>query len=363
MAQLDLSLDPKETLAKRLMSTENAAKLVKSGDQVWITNAHIPDMVLVGLVARMDELENVKIRATILPDMGWFTQEARKHFDIQIQYAILPVNRQAVQDKIVDVHPFSMIQQHKAIDAGREEAQPIDVLVVCVSTPNERGFVCVGNACWDAVTNTKRAKLVIAEMNENHPRTCGDTWVHVSQLDAIVQNDKPILALPPPTEFDPVDHAIAANVRSLIHDGATIQVGLGSHTGVLALLGAFDDAQDLSYFGELTVPGIVGQVRQGRFNGKYAALHPGKCVGTHLGNTVEEIEYIQENPLFELHSYEYTNDPRVISQHEESWAARPSTSPTGKARRRATVPRRNGHAGGAFADHPVLERAIRPHGD
>lgn len=317
MAQLDLSLDPVETLKKRLMTAEDAAKLVKSGDQLWSPSAHICDMLLAALVGRMDELENVKIRSTMVPDMGWFREEARKHFDIQVQYAILPDNRQALADKVIDFHPYHMIMQHKAIDAGRPEAQQIDKHLIVVSEPNEHGYVCVGNACWDAVSNASRAKMVLAEMNANQPRTCGDSWLHVSQLDAIVRNDKPRLALPPPTEFDPIDRALAANVRTLIHDRATIQVGLGSHTGVLAPLGAFDDAEDLTYFGELTVPGLVDLVRQGRINGKYGALHPGKMVAAHIGNTVDEIAYIEENPAFELRSYEYTNDPRNIAAHEE----------------------------------------------
>ena len=98
MAQLDLSVDPKEALEKRLMTAEDAAKLVKSGDQLWSPSSHICDALLAGIVGRMDELENVKIRSTMVPDMGWFRDEMRKHFDIQVQYAILPDNRRALTE-------------------------------------------------------------------------------------------------------------------------------------------------------------------------------------------------------------------------------------------------------------------------
>jgi 4-hydroxybutyrate CoA-transferase len=214
-------------------------------------------------------------------------------FDLQIQYSVQPDARQALADRVIDFHPYSMIMQHKAIDAGREEAQPIDKLLLTVSPPDERGWCCVGNACWDAVTTARRARMVVAELNESVVRTCGDSWLHVSQLDALVSNNRPRMVAPIPTEFDAVDRAIAGHVKGLVPDGATIQIGLGSHTGVLALLGAFDDRNDLGYFGELTVPGLVDLARRGVINGRHAALHPRKFVAAHIGNSLEDLDYIE----------------------------------------------------------------------
>jgi acyl-CoA hydrolase len=317
MAQLDVSVDPKLELDRKRMTAEQAAALVRSGDQLWIPSTHAPMSILAALAARGPQLRGVKIRSTIIPDFGWFRREAMESFDLQIQYAVQPDARQALADRVIDFHPLSMIMQHKAIDAGREEAQPIDKLLLTVSPPDEHGYCCVGNACWDAVTTARRARMVVAEMNESVVRTCGDSWLHVSQLDALVPNNRPRVVAPIPTEFDDVDRAIANNVKSLIPDGATIQIGLGSHTGVLPLLGAFDERNDLTYFGELTVPGLVGLARRGVINGKNAALHPGKFVAAHIGNSLEDLDYIERNPMFEVHSYEHTNDPRAIAAHDD----------------------------------------------
>jgi 4-hydroxybutyrate CoA-transferase len=316
MARADLTLDPKRTFEGRLVSAEQAAARVRSGDLVWIPSGHAPPAVLAALVRREPELRSVKLRTALIPDLGWFRDEARAHWDLQVQYAYLRHNREALSRRIIDFHPYSMIQQHKAIDAGREEAQPIDVLLLTVSPPDEKGFVCVGASCWDSVTSAARAGTVIAEVNPSVPRTRGDTWLHVSQIDAFVENPRPRVFAPVPEGFDPVDRAIAAHVRSLIRDGDTLQVGLGSHTGVLPLLGAFDGAGDLGYFGELTVPGLVDLVRRGNITGKYAALHPGKFVASQIGNSQADLEFVEDNPAFELRSYEYTNDPRVIARHE-----------------------------------------------
>jgi acyl-CoA hydrolase len=317
MAVLRLDVDPKLELDRKRMSAAQAAALVKSGDQLWIPSTHAPVTILAALAARGAELRGVKIRSTIIPDFGWFRREAMDAFDVQIQYAVQPDARQALAERVIDFHPLSMIMQHKAIDAGRPEAQPIDKLLLTVSPPDERGWCCVGNACWDAVSSAKRARMVVVETNESVVRTCGDSWLHVSQLDALVPNNRPRLVAPIPTEFDAVDRAIASHVRELIPDGATIQIGLGSHTGVLPLLGTFDGRNDLSYFGELTVPGLVDLARRGVINGKRAALHPGKFVAAHIGNSLEDLDFIERNPAFEVHSYEHTNDPRAIAAHDD----------------------------------------------
>ena len=316
MAKLNLAVDPKRELDRKLMTAEQAAGLVRSGDQLWIPSTHAPIAILAALAGRGSELRGVKIRSTLVPDFGWFKREAMESFDIQIQYSVQPDARQALASHTIDFHPLSMIMQHKAIDAGRPEAQPIDKLLINVSPPNENGWVCVGNACWDAVSAAPRARAVVCEMNESVPRTCGDTWLHVSQLDAVVVNNRPRVVAPIPTEFGATDRAIAANVKSLIRDGDTVQVGLGKHTGALALLGAFDERNDLSYFGELTVPGLVDLARRGVITGKHAALHPGKFVAAHIGNSLADLDFIERNPIFELHSYEHTNDPRNIAAHD-----------------------------------------------
>lgn len=316
MAVLDLGVDPRADYERKLTTPEGAAAMVASGDLVWIPSGQIPPTILAALAKRESQLRGVKVRSTMIPDFGWYRDEAREAFDLQIQYAIIPQNRQALAEGRADFHPYHMIHQHKAIDTGREEAQPIDDLMLTVSPPNENGYVCVGHSCWDSVTTARRAKRVLVEVNDQQARTRGDSWLHVSQIDAFVPYSRP--PLPPLEELvaHPVDLAIAAHVKTLVHDGDTIQVGLGSHTGVLPRLGVFDERQDLSYFGELTVPGLVERVGRGNINGRGAMLHPGKFVACYIGNSPEDLAVIDDNPAFELHSSDYTNDPRVICRNE-----------------------------------------------
>jgi 4-hydroxybutyrate CoA-transferase len=255
----------------------------------------------------------------VIPDMGWFREDARASWDLQVQYAMAPHNREALERRVVDFFPFHMINQHKAADTRPDECRQIDVLMLVVSPPNEQGYVCVGNATWDAVSSTRRAKRVIAEISPGIPLTCGDCWIHISQIDAIVDGDRARLAVPDPDPADlpEQDRRIAQHVKSLVRDRDTIQVGIGKHTGAIALLGAFDDANDLGFFSELTVPGCVDLARRGIVTSKYAELNPNQFVTCMVGNSPEDMDYIEHNPFFQMRSYEYTNDPKNIAQHDQ----------------------------------------------
>ncbi len=319
MAKLDLSVEPKTEFERKLVDPYDAVALVESGDLLWMPSAHQPPAILAALATREGELRDVKVRSVVIPDMGWFREDARDAFDLQVQYALAPDNRQALADRLIDFHPFSMIREHKARDARPGEGEPIDDLLILVTRPNDQGWVCVGNSVWDAVSSARRAKRVIAEISDAMPRTCGDSWLHVSQIDAFVEGDRPRLAIPDPdpASFPDVDRAIAANVKTVVKDRDTIQVGLGKHTGALALLGAFDDCNDLGFFSELTVPGCVQLARKGNVTSKYAEVEPNHFVACFIGNSLEDLDHIEMNPFFQLRSYEFTNDPVVIAKHDQ----------------------------------------------
>jgi 4-hydroxybutyrate CoA-transferase len=319
MAKLDLTVDPQAEFERKLMDPYAAVGLIESGDTVWMPSAHQPPVILTALATREAELRDVKIRSVVIPDMGWFREDARSAWDLQVQYALAPDNRKALAEGLIDFMPFSMIREHKAHDERPGEGGRIDDLLILVTRPDTDGWCCVGNSLWDAVSSASRAKRVIVEISDAMPRTCGDSWLHVSQIDAFVEGDRPRLGLPDadPASFPEVDRAIAAHVKSVVKDRDTIQLGLGKHTGALPLLGAFDDCNDLGFFSELTVPGCVGLARKGIVTSRYAEVEPDRFVACFIGNSLEDMDWIERNPFFQLRSYEYTNDPLRIARHEQ----------------------------------------------
>jgi 4-hydroxybutyrate CoA-transferase len=316
MGKRDLTVDWRSDYDRKLVSPEEAAASVQSGDHVWWPPAHGSPAFLAALAARRDELRDVEVRGIIIPDAGWFTTDSMEAFHIASQFASL-FDRHAIESKVLDYHPYWLVGIHKALDAGRsDEAWPIDKLIIVVSPPNERGFVSLGGSVWDGVTSVPRSRTVIAEVNPNVIETFGDSWLHVSEIDYFIADDRPVVPDVPGYQPEALDYALAAHVAELVKDGDTIQVGVGSHSGSLAMAGAFDEKQELNYFAELTVPGIVPLVERGIITGRTSQLHPNRAVATVMGNTVEERQAVHRNPHYELYGIEYLLDPRVISKNE-----------------------------------------------
>jgi 4-hydroxybutyrate CoA-transferase len=306
--------DWREHYQRRLVPADEAAVQIKSGDRIWISPQQYVSLLLTALVARSDELRDVEIRALVMGEFGWYDQSFRGHIEINTYFASL-FSREAVNERQASFTPWMVWGAHKALDEGRSGARPIDVALVSVTPPNEHGYCCFGPHMWDAKTTAARAKTVIAAVNEHLPRTFGDTWVHCSEIDWFVEDPTPLpdysRVYPPP---EPWDGSIAELVGTLVRDGDTVQIGTGSTTGNLVRLGAFEGRQNLGYFAELTVPGLVDLARHGVITSRYLNLHPGKFVTSTAGNGSDDLAFIADNPMFEFYSTEYMHDPRVIGR-------------------------------------------------
>lgn len=309
----NLSADWRAHLDARLCSAEDAAAMVQSRDHLWIPTGHASPAFLTALAGRSGELEAVEIRGLAVPVPALFTPEAAVSFHYQDQFGTI-FTRPALEARVIDFHPFWLVGGHKALDSGREEAWKLDKVQVTVSEPDENGFVSVGPNVWDSVPAARRAAKVIASVNPSLGPAYGDTLLHVTEIDAFVPEERAGLAANEPP--DAADEGIAYYTGLLVGDGDTVQVGTGSHTAGMVQSGLFRDKQELSYFGELTVPGLVPLVRDGIITGRNSALHPGKFVATLIGNTPEERQLVYGNPAFEAYSIEYLLNPITIAKNE-----------------------------------------------
>ena len=179
-----------EHYRSRLVSGPEAMSHVKSGDHIWISVGQQVGLLLTCLLGRAEELKGVEVKWLPAADFGFFDEALREHININVTYAT-PFCRDAVNNKLADYTPYPLIGGHKALDEGRPGARAIDVALVSVTPPNQQGYCCFGSNLWDANTTARRAKMVIAEVNENIPRTFGDTWIHVSEIDWFVENTPP----------------------------------------------------------------------------------------------------------------------------------------------------------------------------
>ncbi|MDQ7094602.1 acetyl-CoA hydrolase/transferase C-terminal domain-containing protein [Desulfosporosinus sp. PR] len=305
-------MDWREMYKSRLTTAGEAVNVVKSGDFVIPGHAASESELLVNALAgRYAELENVTlIQGVALGSSPYCKPEMAGHFILKSMF-VGANTRQSIWENRGTFFPLMF---HEFPRAFREGYLGSDVFLTMVSPPDEHGYCSLGMSVDHSKELVKCAKTVIAEVNPNVPRTYGDTFVHVSDLDYIVENDGPILELTRFAAMDEVTQAIGRNVAGLIKDGDTLQMGAGTIPD--AILHYLKDKNDLGIHTEMFSDGLIDLIEAGIVNGFKKTLNPGKIVVTFAEGTRKVYEYINRNPRFQFHPVDYVNNPCVIAQND-----------------------------------------------
>jgi len=193
------------------------------------------------------------------------------------------------------------------------ESMDIDTVITTVSPMVDAGYFTFGTGN-DYISAAARAcKRLIVEVNENMPRVFGDSLLHISEVDTIVENHVPMLEIHPP-ETRPEDEKIGPQLAALVPDGATIQLGIGGLPN--AITRYLDDHNDIGIHTELLTPGMVDLIQKGVINGRRKNLHPAKHVFTTASGPKAMYEFMNDNPSFESYPSDYVCRPSVIAQNE-----------------------------------------------
>jgi acyl-CoA hydrolase len=196
----------------------------------------------------------------------------------------------------------------------RSERIPIEVALIQVTPPDERGFCSYGVSVDVVKSAAESAKTVIAEVNPQMPRTLGDSLISIDSIETLVENDTPIpeMPLPPPDE---ISMRIARNVSSLIDNGSTIQMGIG--TIPAAITKFLKGRKDLGVHSEMISDGVVDLWEEGTLTNKKKNLHPGRIITTFCMGTKRLYDFVNNNPFVEFYPSEYVNDPHIISLNDK----------------------------------------------
>ncbi len=219
--------------------------------------------------------------------------------------------REAVADARADYTPIFLSQAPRLF---RSRRLPVDVALVMVSPPDEHGYCSLGVSVDITKPALEVARVVVAQVNPQMPRTHGDSFLHVDQLNFLVDGDEALLEWPVVSDPDETTRKIAYNLARLVPDGATLQMGIGRIPD--AVVNTLTDKNDLGVHTEMFSDGVVKLAKNGNITGIHKTLHPYKIVGSFAIGTKELFDYINDNPSIEMHPSDYTNDPRVISQHD-----------------------------------------------
>ena len=296
----------------RVTSADEAVKSIKTGNRIFMTgNVSVPQTLLAALVNYAPHVKNVEIcQALSIGPADYVKPGLEQHIRVNTLFISDNV-RKAVQDGRADFTPvllseFPLLFKNKVL--------PVDVALIHVSPPDEHGFCSLGVEVGLTKSPAESAKVIIAEVNDQMPRTLGDSFLHVSRLTHIVPVSYPIAEMPMAEEGDTTAERIAGYVADLIPDGATMQMGIGAIPD--AVLKYLFHKKDLGVHSEMISDGVIDLVEAGVLTNARKTIHNGKIVIGFILGSQRLYSWVNDNPLCEFHRTEYVNDPFVIAQND-----------------------------------------------
>lgn len=299
-------MDWRKLYEQKKTTPEEAVKHVKSGDRVVIAQSTAEPFPLTdALYADRERLHDVEVvMNNPLTDTGFAKPEAQGHFRMNLLF-VSHSTRKAVVEGRADFTPCYFYQFPELF---RTTLVP-DVAMVQVSRPDEHGYCSFGINVDYQKSAAENAKIVIAEVNKQMPRTLGDTFIHVSDIDYLVETDRPVMEFPAP-EADEVAQAIGKNVASLIEDGSNLQFGFGAVPE--AAIPYLMNRKDLGIYTEMFSDRVLDLILSGAVTNKYNTLHPGKVVTSIVMGSKRLYDYVDNNPNVVMYPIDFINHPANI---------------------------------------------------
>ncbi len=306
------NFDWKEKYKDKVGSAPKAMKLIKPGYSVFIgTGCAQPQYLVNALVEYSSHIYDAHIvHLLTMGEAPYADERFREKFKMNSLFVADNV-RHALERGIGDYTPIFLSEIPDEFETGRI---PVDVALISVSPPDVNGLCSLGVSVDIVKSAAANARYVVAQVNEQMPRTFGDSFLHVSAIDMLVAHDEPIIEVPIP-EPDDTLRRIGQNLARLVEDGSTIECGIGRIPQALAEF--LKEKRDLGVHTEMFSDWIIDLIECGVITCAKKSLNRGKVVASFCMGSKRLYEYIDNNPFFEFYPTEYVNDINVISQHEK----------------------------------------------
>ncbi|GKT07915.1 bifunctional acetyl-CoA hydrolase/transferase family protein/GNAT family N-acetyltransferase [Desulforhabdus sp. TSK] len=309
----DLSPRPWHSLyQEKLVPASEALKAIRRGHRVFIgSGCGEPQHLAQCLEEVIPQLSDLEILHILSVGQTRYTEE--QFFDkCRLKsFFVAAATREAIAEGRADYTPINLGDIPGLFRSG---ALPIDVALIQVSPPDEHGFCSYGIAVDIVKAAAESAQYVIAQVNPRMPMILGDTFIHVKDIDALVEYEEPLLQVGIPVQ-NPIAQEIGKNVAKLIDDGSTIRVGVGSVS--TAVLYALEEKKDLGVHADMLTDAYLYLVKKGVITNARKTLHTGKIVSSFCLGTQELYDFVNNNPMVAFFPIDYTNNYLVISENEK----------------------------------------------
>jgi len=296
---------------EKLVTAEEAVSEIKTCDRVYISgNAATPYVLMNSLARRKNKLEDVElVHVLLLGEDPLSKPEMAGHFRHNSLF-VGPADRKAINEGRADYIPIFL---HQIPNLIYSEQMPLDVAMLHLSPPDEHGFMSFGVEVLASKAAAERAKKVIAQVNDKMPRVLGDSFIHVSRVQKVVEisEELPELKRKP---FSEVERKIGHFIAELIEDGSTLQLGIGGIPD--AVLSALKERRDLGIHTEMVSDGVMEAIEAGVITGAKKTFHPNKVILTFILGSKRLYEFADNNPALEAHPTDYTNHPFNVSRND-----------------------------------------------
>lgn len=302
----------------KVVTSDDAVKNIKSGNNIVVQPGCAAPLELINaMVRRKADLTDVTIyHILVVGYLPYIERGMEEHF--QHKAFFIGANcRTAVNEGRAQFIPIFLSEITSLFKQGIIKP---DVALIHVSPPDEHGYCSYGVDVGNIKTPAEKSKIIIAQVNQEMPRSLGDSFIHINKINYIVEHDAPIQELP---QVDPnssqelvnIYDKIGLNISELIEDGSTLQLGIGAIPD--SVMKYLKNKKDLGIHTEMFSDGVVDLVEEGIINGEKKTLHPGKIIAGFVLGTKRTYDFINNNPIIEFHPQEYVNDPFVISKNNK----------------------------------------------
>jgi acyl-CoA hydrolase/GNAT superfamily N-acetyltransferase len=299
-----------ERFADKICTAEQAVSVIRPGHRVFVGSGAGEPQTLVEALSERPGLSDTEIVHILTLGVATYAEPRFGDRFRHNAYFIGPNVREAVNQGRADYTPIFLSEIPRLFRSGRTV---LDVAMISVSPPDRHGYCSYGVSTDIVKSAAESARLVIAEVNEQMPRSLGDCFIHVKDIDSIVPSDRPVLEAVP-AEPDDMAQRIGRHIAKLVVDGATLQLGIGTIPD--AVLQFLTDFKGLGVHTEMFSDGIIPLVERGVIDNSQKTLHRGKIVASFVMGSRRLYDFIDNNPLVEFHPTEYTNDPFIIAQND-----------------------------------------------
>ncbi|MDF1591177.1 MAG: GNAT family N-acetyltransferase [Desulfobacterales bacterium] len=301
-----------ENCRQKVVSAAKAVSKIKRGSRVFIgTGCGEPQHLIRTMVGDMN-MQDIMVYQMLSSTLSNYIDQESFHrrFSVKLFFISNSMRKAAFEGKI-DYVPAYLSQIPRLFSSHRIG---LDVALIQVSPPDRFGYCSLGVSVDITLSGMENAGMVIAQLNPKMPRTWGDSFVHVNEIDYLVDHEEPLVESLPTVKDNLVTMRIGHFVSQLIDDGATLQIGFGNLPN--AILQYLDKKKDLGIHTQLVTDGMVPLIEKGVITNKKKSLLPGRIVASLCMGSEDLYRYVDDNPIFYFRSSEFVNDPLQIARND-----------------------------------------------